>query len=259
MLFRSSGADPFALSSINSDRNQSGSFTSADLDAELKVENTFTITRSTNTVTDVIAGVSLALVSAGSITLDVERDDSKIIGSVQQFIGVYNDVFKTTGDLRSQVLKGERGSLLNLEAQFRDILHAKAGNSVRFSRLPELGITTGADGKLTLDTSVFENALNQDPAGVADMFTNSDTGVAVRFQALAANLLGSGGLLDHREQSVKSRISATDKARSDLEFRLTQKEAALNKQFSALDALIAGLNTTSNYLSTQLSQIASIK
>ena len=39
-----SGADPFSLQSLNTDRDSSGTFTSADLDASLTIENTFIVT-----------------------------------------------------------------------------------------------------------------------------------------------------------------------------------------------------------------------
>ena len=42
--------DPFALATINKDRDGNGSFTTADLDAQITVENTYTMTRSSNSV-----------------------------------------------------------------------------------------------------------------------------------------------------------------------------------------------------------------
>jgi len=65
-------------------------------------------------------------------------------------------------------------------------------------------------------------------------------------------------MLDSRETSLNARIRELASARSNLEARLVRKEEALVQQFSALDALIAGLNTTSSYLSTQLDQLAQL-
>ena len=88
------------------------------------------------------------------------------------------------------------------------------------------------------------------------MFSNADNGLATRFAAFADTLIGSGGLLDSRENTLNRQIRDTESARTNLEFRHTQKEAALVAQFSTLDALIATMNTTSSFLSTQLEQIA---
>ena len=252
-----SGADLFGLTTINSDRDQSGAFAAADLDAEFKVENTFTITRSSNTVGDVFAGVSLNLVAAGTTTLQIERDDSKITSAVQQFIAGYNSVFKTSATLRSSQT-AERAALFNIEDQFRSVLHAKGNNSAVISRLADLGIASGKDGTLTLNTSMFQAALTKDPAAVTSLFSNPITGIAVRFKALATDLVSGNGALGHRAESTRTAISNNDKAIANLQFRLTKKETTLNQQYTKLDSLLATLNSTSSYLTTQLAQIESI-
>jgi flagellar hook-associated protein 2 len=251
-----SGADPFALQSLNLDRDGNAAFDAADLDAVLMLENSFTITRSGNTVTDVIEGVTLNLLAAGTATLDVTRDNAKIAGSVQQFIAQYNGIVKLLDELRGGVLSEERSSLLSLAAQFRSIINTRGGSGGTFSFLSEIGVTTQRDGTLALDTTVLDGALGQDPTAVADLFAGDDSGLAVRFTDFARSLVGVNGLFDNREQSLNARIRSTETARANLEFRLVQKEAALVQQFSALDALIAQLTTTSNFLTSQLGQIA---
>lgn len=250
--------DPFALQTLNQDRDGSGNFTRDDLDAVLLLENTFTATRSSNTVSDVIDGVTLNLLKTGTATLDVARDDARIRGSVNQFIGVYNELAGTLAELSGGALAEERSALRSLEAQFRAVLNTKAGDSESFAYLFELGVSTQRDGSLTLDSAVFNGALARDPAGVADMFSNASSGLATRMRDLANGLIGPAGMLDSRETSLNARIRDLDSARSNLQARLVRKEEALVKQFSALDALLANLTTTSNFLSTQLDQIAQI-
>ena len=105
---------------------------------------------------------------------------------------------------------------------------------------------------------MFKSALESDPLGIPDFFSNSTNGLAVRLEDLADSLLTAGGLFDGREQSINAQIDAIGDERTSLEFRLLQKQASLVDQFSALDVLIAELNTTSSFLSTQLEQIAAI-
>ncbi len=247
--------DPFALASINTDRDASGTFTSSDLDAEIKVENTYTVKSSSNSVSDVIAGVSLELIGTGTVNLNVSRDDSKIESAVAQLVTAYNAVFKSTTDLKATALKDERGALQNIESQFRDVLRTKAGNSSTFKYLAEIGLSSAAKGTgVTLNTTVFLDALKKDPDGVASMFSDSTTGVTGRFKKLADSLLGIGGVLPGREESMKRRIDTNRADRSNLDFRLRRKEASLNKQFNHLDVLVGSLNNTSSYLTTQLAQ-----
>ncbi len=252
--------DPFGLSSINTDRDASGIFDKDDLDAQIKVENTYTINSSSNSVNDVIAGVSLDLTAIGTSNLNVARDDGKIQSAVQQLVSAYNAVFKTTSDLKSKGLKDERSGLLNIESQFRDALRTKAGNSSAFKFLAEIGVTTAAKGTgLAFNPTIFHEALNKDPDGVASLFSDNTTGVIVRFKKLADTLTGAGGALPGREESTKQQIEANKTSRANLDFRLTRREAALNKQFNRLDALMATLNSTSSYLTTQLKQFETNK
>lgn len=253
-----SGVDPFSLQDLNTDRDSSGTFTSADLDAVMTIENTFTVTRSSNTVSDVLAGVTMTLESAGSTTLSVTRDTAKIQGSVNQFIGVYNEVMKTMAQMRGDVLATERASLLNLEAQFRGILNTAAETNSVFDFLFEIGVSTKLDGTLELNGTVFQSALENDPDGLPDLFANATGGLATRMEALAGSLLEAGGLLDSREQSINSQLDDIETRRANLEFRLQQKEATLIDQFTALDTLVARLNTTSSFLTTQLAQLANL-
>jgi flagellar hook-associated protein 2 len=253
-----SGVDPFALQDLNLDRDASTTFTSADLDAVVVLENTFTVTRSSNAVSDAIEGVTLNLVTAGTLTLDVTRDDDKIRASVQQFTAGYNAVVNTLSELRGNVLADERTSLLSLGSQFRDILNSKSGTSEKFSFLFELGVSTQLDGTLSLDSTIFNSALDSDPDGIADMFSNATSGLATRFESLADRLLSASGLLTNREESINSRIRDVESSRGNLEFRLIRKEQALVQQFAALDALLANLSATSSFLGTQLTQISNI-
>jgi flagellar hook-associated protein 2 len=126
-----------------------------------------------------------------------------------------------------------------------------AGNAAALDELAELGVSTGsasatinADsvaGKLTFDESKLRAALDSDPLAVRKLLggiTGTD-GVGQRFEALLDPIAGTGGTLATRisaEDSVLSRLKA-DLARFDE--RLERKEAALTKQFTALERALA--------------------
>jgi flagellar hook-associated protein 2 len=248
-------ADPFNFSTLNTDRDGSGGFTAADLDAQLTLEGQFSLTRSSNTISDAIDGVTVTLKETGSSTVTVARDDASTLARAQQFVAGYNEVIKTLSELKGSILAEDRASLRGIESQFRNVLNNKAGNSTNFSYLFEVGLATKLDGTLELNTTTFNKAITRDPEGIADMFANASSGIAVRYTALTETLIGPGGLLDGREDSLNARIRSLDNARASLEARLERKEQGLVRQFSALDALIANLTTTNSYLTQQLSQL----
>ena len=64
----------------------------AQLDSELLVEGLYTVTRSTNTISDAISGITLNLVAETStdIQLEVSRDTGSVAESVQAFVDAFN-------------------------------------------------------------------------------------------------------------------------------------------------------------------------
>ena len=110
-----SDADPFSFATLNTDRDGDLSVTAADLDAVLSVDGVFTATRSTNTVKDVVQGVTINLASAGTSTLTVNEDTASVQSSVQKFVDSYNTVLTTIRSLREGALSDDANSLFSIE------------------------------------------------------------------------------------------------------------------------------------------------
>lgn len=228
------------------------------LDAELKVDG-FTVTRATNSISDVIEGVTVDLVgphASGQTTLlTVNRDSAAITGRVQDFVKAYNDLQDTLATARGAGLQGE-STLLGLESRVRSLLNtAPAGLASRFRYLADLGVTIDRDGVMSVDTGELESALNSDFDGVAALFSDDDQGYAFRLDALLEGYLASDGLLDARTEGLNSELARLDDRAATLQRRLEQVEARLREQFAALDSLVASLQQTSNFLAQQLGNL----
>lgn len=83
-------------------------------------------------------------------------------------------------------------------------------------------------------------------------------GAGARLGTLLTDLLESDGLLDARTDGLERSLSDLAKQKSAIDRRLEQVEAAYRRQFNALDATIATLNTTSSYLEQQLANLPKI-
>jgi flagellar hook-associated protein 2 len=83
-------------------------------------------------------------------------------------------------------------------------------------------------------------------------------GYADRLDKLLDGYLGSDGLIGGRTDGINRSIGDIDDQADKLNIRLTAIEANYRKQFTALDALVASMNTTSNYLTQQLAALASL-
>ncbi len=250
-----SGADPFALQTLNSDRDSSGGFTSSDLDAVMVLEGQFTVTRSSNTVSDAIDGVTLNLKAAGTTDLTVARDNGGIVKQAQAFVDAYNNLKSTIDSLGGGTLEAEN-TLLSIERQLRSVFNtAPTGLSSQYSYLSETGVSFQKDGTLSLNSDTLKTALNNDFNGVAELFGNDDQGYAYRVRALADSMLQTDGLISARQDGINDSISSITSRIDSMNRRLDITETRYRQQFTALDGLVSEMTKTSNFLSQQLASL----
>lgn len=219
--------------------------------------NGLEIERATNSVDDVIDGVTLNLVKADtttSLTLTVGKDTDAITTKVNAFISAYNSLASTISDLHKKggTLEADNTAtsvLYQLQSVF-NVPANIAGSDVNY--LAQVGISFKKDGTLALDSTAFTKALKNNGDAVTALFTDTEKGFAQRLYDSASDLLGTNGLVASRVSGLNSRISILDTNIDRETVRLDNYETRLRKQYSALDSLMGTLKNTSSYLSSAL-------
>lgn len=227
------------------------------LDARVKIDG-FVISSSSNTISDVIDGVTLTLnaktTSAESLTIG--RDTGSIKAEVSKFVALYNGVNQALNGFggESGALSGDN-TLLSVERGIQSVLNTPtSGGSLRY--LSEIGISRDENGTLVLDSEEFEAAINDDLAAVTALFTTAEQGFAVRMeQRLDSYLDSASGLIKAREDGINSGIKLLQSREEALERRLESVEQRLRDQFTALDTLISQMTSTGNFLTQQLASL----
>lgn len=189
--------------------------TQAAQDATMVV-NGISVTKSSNTVTDVINGATLNLQSIGSGALTISTNTSAITTKINSFISGYNTVMtylnqllavnpdKTTG-----VLFGN-AAVEDIQNQLRNAVTTPiAGVSGPYSFLSQVGITTQADGTLSLDTGALNTALTTNLRNVSQLFasTGSTSNTGVAYIGMTNNT--QGGIYDLRVSGGVPQLSPT--------------------------------------------------
>lgn len=245
-------ADPFGFSTIV-----------AAEDAELRIDGTYTVTRSSNTVTDAVQGVTLQLVSAdpGNVhTITVERDRAAVREKVQAFVDAYNDLQDLMGELRSSQLSGDN-SLLTIDSALRSVFNnPPTGANGTYRYLSEIGVSLDKNGVMSLadEGAALDEALAGDFNAVAQLF-GGEGGYAVRLDEAVDRLVRSGdGLLELREQGLNDRIDLVDDRIEATQRRLDLVEQRYRSQFTMLDRLMSELQVTGNFLTRQLDQLSAL-
>ncbi len=237
-------------------------------DAIVKVAG-FEIHNATNTIDAAIDGVTLVLKQASepgeTIALDVARDDAAIQGKAQSFVTAYNALAKQVATLGGYNAASKTGGallgdslLLGIESQTRRLISDQvAGTTGSYRTLASLGITTGADGTLTLDATRFQKALAADPQGVSKIFS-SDTGVAAKLGKYLDDKLSSTGEIATRNANLAASQKDLTAQRDALDARMLVIQDRYLKQFTALDTMLSQLQSTSTFLTQQLEGLQSL-
>lgn len=266
-----------AISVTATDSGSGGTFALSGLDSTSLVQlqaaddakfsvNGLSVTRSTNSVSDVVTGLTLNLGKAGSSTITVSKDNSTAVNAITAFVTAYNAVVSQNSSLTAYDAATKTDSILTGDSTVRSIqdkLASLIGASVSgvtggLSHLSDVGLSLQKDGTLALDTAKLTLALNDSTKDVGSLFTQTtagNTGIAVQFNTWLTSATGSTGIIANRVDGMNASIGDLEDQRDALTSRLTLIEARYRSQYSALDALISNMNSTSTYLEQQLAAL----
>ena len=137
------------------------------------------ISKSSNTVSDVIAGVTFNLLKpAASTTLAVARDTQTVQNSVQAFVKAFNDVNKSLTDLSAYNATSQQGAILqgdssvrNIQNQIRSTLNTTiTGLGGTLTGLNQVGVSFLKDGTLALNSTKLQSAITNNFSDIAGLF-----------------------------------------------------------------------------------------
>lgn len=234
-------------------------------DAVIYIEG-YKRTSATNTVGGALDGVTLTLLGETEpdepLTLTVENDAKAASDRVKKFVTAFNGLATTINTLRAYnpdtriagPLLGD-AMLRGIESELRNLVTDRVSGAVEgYQSLSVIGITTNADGTLKLDETKLAKAFGENFDAVGKLFGSAE-GVGARLQAAVEKHIGDEAALTKRAEALQ-----TDKrdiaTRTDaLDARMAIVQQRYLKQFTALDTLLAQMQSTSNYLLQQLSSL----
>ena len=236
----------------------------AGLDAIIKVDGQ-TATRSTNSISDVIPGVTIALKSAPTVStpfkLDISVDTKAITDASTGFVDAYNKlqtVMKNLGKYDSTTKMGGAlvgdSTLRSIQAQIRLATGSSVSSATSGTNsLAMIGINIDRNGVMVLDSTQFNSTLNSNLSALSEVFTSSD-GVTNRLNTALTQNLQSGGLFDGQTTSLNNRLKSITDNRVKVQLRLDTLQKTLLKQFTAMDSAVGKFKSTGTYLTQQFTK-----
>ncbi|KRF37467.1 flagellar filament capping protein FliD [Nocardioides sp. Soil805] len=234
----------------------------AGRDAQVTVGDSIVATSSTNTFTDLAAGVSVTIAAgtAPGATAEVTlaRDPATLATSLKGLVDAVNaaladiDTQSRSGGVAgsSGPLSGDRGV-----REVRDRLLASVfpGDG---TTLADLGVQTDRSGRLVLDEAAFRKAYEADPTAVQTRMTAGGTGFVARVaEAAKAATDRTTGILTTAITGRNESIKRLDDGIEAWDIRLELRRTTLTRQFTALETALSRMNSQSSWLSGQISSL----
>lgn len=214
------------------------------------------MTRSSNTINDAIAGVTLQLRGADpstTVTLDIDRDESAVTDKIQSFVEAYNSVIQYINDQFSyNALSEKTGGALFGDAILRSIKN-RLQSTVLDRELSAYGITFSRTGTLELNTEKLKSAISEDFSNTVSAFNDMAQSLHTVLNALTDSV---DGTVTAQKESVQAKIKTLDKRMQTLEDRIDADMERLKARYIAMDNAMNTLNTQMSSLSKLFSSFS---
>jgi flagellar hook-associated protein 2 len=232
-------------------------------DARFKI-NGLEVTRSSNTINDVIDGVTLDLYTntTGAARIDLNRDTAGIKDNIKGLVTAYNDfeeTLKILGDRASEV--EEFGGVLAGESLLQSVRNQVRGMITNNSTTPgttikaarDVGLSIDRLGKLTLDESKLDTALQNKFGEVSTMFSAGTNNKSIYSPAPAGlaggainsieKMLLSTSLIDTQSKSATTQIAKYKDELTALDDRMEKLMTRYMSQFSVMESIVGNSNS----------------
>jgi flagellar hook-associated protein 2 len=237
------------------------------LNAQVSI-NGLTISRSSNTITDAVTGVTLNLRQTGTASITIGQS-TDIANKLQMFVSAYNSVesfiagqYTADSTGRPTGLLAGDPTLRMVQTQMREAMSAVSStNGGSFTRLTEIGFGRDDSGKLKLDLTVLNEKLASNPDDVRALIvgkTSENTGIFAGVHTIFDNLSDDvTGTVQAAITGCQDSIKSLTKSIADQTQRVSELRAILTRQFSRVDAAIGQLNSQGSTLTSIITAMQS--
>ena len=216
-----------------------------------------TLDRSSNTLTDVISGITLnlqAIDESNPVTISVTQDNAAVKEGISSFVSAFNEVVQFVNERTTfNVETGERGIFVGdslartVLDRIRQATFAQISGLTTYTGASQIGFETQtSDGTIKLNETTLDEALNTNYSAVRDLFIqNPTTGT----EGIAELVVDAVDALDDVEfGALTLRQNALTDQIDDFAEQIAVKEAALLRfeeqqriKFGNLDGLLSSL------------------
>jgi flagellar hook-associated protein 2 len=222
------------------------------------------VSSSSNTVSGVIPGVTLSLVTADPsvpVTLTVSPDTEAMTSAINSFVSDYNTLIEAINnqftydpatDSTPPPLLGDSGLEL-IQQQLYSAAGFSVGGNSGIVNLQSLGVSMNDDGTLTVDSSTLSSTLASQSSAVLNFFQGGTSSWGDNFNTNLYQMTNplSGALNVELASNSQQQNDITDQI-NDFEARLSVQQQQLIDEYSTINTTLETLPTTLAQIKAQL-------
>ena len=236
-----------------------------------------TLTRSSNTLTDVVEGASINLIgtSTSTIRLIINNDLSTLKTNVKEVVTQYNNLLglfdeftALDSDADMAGALSEDGSIVRfLKTKIRDSVFSDSSTpSGSMVSLRDIGVSFNQYGAVTFSETTYDAAVSSSYDDVAimltagtnnqNLFETSNKGLSQDIATAIGDMVDTTGILTVRETGAKDELIDHEDELVKLEARMERIYDRYLMQFGAMETLMATLDSTKDYLTAQFESLS---
>ena len=191
--------------------------------------------------------------------------DKKIRDFVSNFNALNKEMTRLTryggSDLEEDGALAGDFMIRGIQQTLANVVGSAVGSS-SLGTIFQLGVEFNDDGDLEIGASDkygfgsgedrLKNALEENFDQIANLFTDTDDGIATKLYSFVKEYTSFSGLLASRERSVRDQKDQLADEREQFELRMLTQEQILRDKYLNLDQTVAKLNATSSALIASL-------
>lgn len=236
-------------------------------DAIIEVDG-IVVNSDTNKFKDAVQDMTITVLKESenneTANVSVDYDKETVTKTIDEFISAFNNVISVIDQQTGAngALSGD-SSMRSLKNQLITSLSSEITGAGNFTSIFDLGLglaseKVGASRVTTLEKSNVVGNLSENLdsfyADVGKAFSGAG-GLATQFSTLLDGYVKSDGALKFREDAIGGEIRQLEDDVANHEYRMEQLEVRLRQQYSALDVLVAQLQSSGQFLTSQLASL----
>ncbi|MGB3212418.1 MAG: flagellar filament capping protein FliD [Desulforhopalus sp.] len=254
------------------------------------------VVSNTNTLSGVIAGVTINLNNESEIitpasgddpavyettTVNIEADTDALKEKLSTFVSSYNEIMDWIASGYEDILETEDASddtdetevesladylrgdatINGIKRNLQSVLSDAVGSNGSLQILSEIGISTQSDGTLLLNNAELATALESKFDDVVKLLAGEDSsdGVMKKFNSyLVGATSTTDGMYAEKRDRYEGAVKRLDEQILQKEPMMEKIEARIRAQFNAMELLVSNLNATGDYLTQQMEMLSNL-